>query len=119
MVLVDTSVWVAHFRKKDPILKALLDEGGVVMHPFVVGEIACGNPVPRGEILGLLASLPSAVLATDREVLSFIEGNRLAGSGVGYLDVHLLASAKLTKAPLWTVDSALRRAASRLGVAYQ
>ena len=114
MVLVDTSVWVTHLRKGHPGLVALLDEGTVAIHPFVIGELACGNLKNRGEILSLLRSLPTTLVAENEEVLLFIERNRLMGVGLGYVDAHLLASAALSGVNLWTEDKALAAAARAL-----
>ncbi len=115
-VLVDTSVWVSHFRFGDERLRALLEEGHVACHPFVIGELACGSLKKRAEILGLLHALPMAETASQEEVLVFIENNRLMGKGLGYVDVHLLSSAILTDVPLWTFDKSLAKAAKSLGV---
>src|SRR6185436_3299190 len=92
MILVDTSVWVDHLRAADGKLVALLQTGQVVIHPFVVGEIALGNLKQRRTVLGALGNLPQAPVARDDEVLHFIERNGLAGTGLAYVDVHLLAS---------------------------
>src|SRR3972149_702348 len=100
MVLVDTSVWVAHLRYGDTSLETLLDEAHVLCHPFIVGELACGNLSNREEILSLLQALPMAVYAEHDEVMAFIENYSLMGKGLGYLDMHLLSSAILTKVPL-------------------
>jgi hypothetical protein len=110
MVLVDTSVWVRHFQEGDPNLVRLLEAGEVLCHPFIVGELACGNLKNRREILSLLELLPLAVQARHREILKFIEQNRLMGKGLGYIDLHLLASAVLTGIPLWTLDKKLHEA---------
>ncbi|MBI5585390.1 MAG: type II toxin-antitoxin system VapC family toxin [Deltaproteobacteria bacterium] len=110
MVLVDTSVWVRHFREGDPHLVRLLEAGEVLFHPFIVGELACGNLKNRREILSLLELLPLAVQAKHGEILKFIEQNRLMGKGLGYIDVQLLASAVLTGIPLWTLDKKLNEA---------
>jgi len=118
MVLVDTSVWVAHLRHGDTGLETLLDEGRVLCHPFIVGELACGNLKNRAEILALLRELPMAICAEHEEVMQFIENCRLMGTGLGYLDVHVLSSAVLTTVPLWTLDEKLNRVSSRLGLAY-
>jgi predicted nucleic acid-binding protein len=118
MVLVDTSVWVEHFRKGEAGLVALLEEGKVACHPFIIGELACGNLGNRTEILGLLQALPQATVAEHEEVLRFLEINRLRSAGLGYVDVHLLASACLSTARLWTMDTKLRGAAERLGIAF-
>jgi predicted nucleic acid-binding protein len=116
-VLVDTSVWVDHLRRRNARLVALLERGAVWCHPFVIGEIACGALVRRDEVLSLLAALPQAPTADHTEALAFVEANRLVGSGVGWIDVHLLASAKLAGLPLWTLDRRLASAAGALGVA--
>ncbi len=117
MVLIDTSVWVAHLRQGNIGLQELLTEGRVLSHPFIVGELVCGNLQRRAEILTNLAALPQAVLASHGEVLQFIETNRLMGRGLGYVDVHLLASARLSGAFLWTLDKKLQEAATNLRLA--
>jgi len=119
MVLVDTSVWVVHFRRGEPDLRTLIEEGEVVCHQFIIGELACGNLANRKEILGLLGSLPQAVKADHGEVMEFMELHRLMGIGLGDIDVHLLASARLKLAPLWTFDAKLRYAAGKLGIAFR
>ena len=112
MILVDTSVWVDHLRRGDPGLVDLLERSAVLMHPFVVGEIACGSLRDRESILELLQDLPAAVVATPDEVLKFIASHALHGKGIGYVDAHLLASAALTPGiQLWTRDTKLRRIA--------
>lgn len=120
MILVDTSVWVDHLRKGDALLVDLLERANVVMHPFVVGEIACGSLRDRRSILDLLQDLPAATVAEGEEVLDFIERHALHGKGIGYVDVHLLASVALTEgAKLWTRDKSLRVLAQALGCAFQ
>jgi predicted nucleic acid-binding protein len=118
MVLVDTSVWVDHFRRGLPELAEQLDAGVVVCHPFVLGELACGNLKNRREILELLQTLCTCPVASHEEVLHFVESNRLMGLGLGYIDMHLLASAKLAGLPLWTLDRPLRTVATRLNAAW-
>ncbi len=118
MVLVDTSVWVAHLRKGDIGLEFLLNDGLAVCHPYIVGELACGNLKKRAEILSLLQTLPMAVQAEHEDVMSFIEKYHLMGKGLGYIDVHLLASALLSNIPLWTLDRRLNEIALRLKKAY-
>lgn len=119
MILVDTSVWVDHLRKGAPALAAALEQGNVLMHPFVRGELACGNLKNRGQVLRLLGELPGAPIATDGETLGFIERRALMGRGLGYIDVHLLASVALTgTARLWTRDKRLAVAAVDLKLAY-
>lgn len=120
MILVDTSVWVDHLRRGDAGLVELLERSSVVMHPFVVGEIACGSLHDRNAILELLQDLPAAVVADNDEVLRFIERHALDGRGIGYVDVHLLASVALTQgAKLWTRDMKLQRVAAALGCAHE
>ena len=118
MVLVDTSIWVSHFRKTDARLQELLLEGSVICHSLTLGELACGNLGNRKEILSLLQTLPKALTVDDGEVLPFIEHNRLMGKGIGLVDVHLLASVLLSKASLWTSDKSLRRVCDELGVLF-
>jgi hypothetical protein len=118
VILVDTSVWIDHLRAGNRLLVELLEAGNVLVHPFVIGEIALGNLKQRGLILGALADLPQAVVARDDEVMPFIEGSGLFGRGIGYLDVHLLASIRLTVGSLlWTHDRRLRDIAEQLGMA--
>lgn len=100
MVLVDTSVWVRHLREGDSDLEQLLNSGQVMCHPHIVGELACGNMKNRREVLSLLQLLPVATLATHTEILQFIESNHLMGKGLGYIDVHLSASAHFNKCPI-------------------
>ncbi len=118
MVLVDTSVWVAHLRHGNPALEKLLNDGKVACHPFIIGELACGNLKNRNEILTYLQSLPMTILAEDEEVLNFIENNQLMGMGLGYIDVHLIASAVLTDVPLWTFDKTLDKFTKKIGINY-
>ena len=116
MTLVDTSVWIDHFRKGNPTLKQLLNEGEVLTHPFIIGELACGNLKNRSEILGLLNELPKAVVAENSEVMHFIEENHLYGMGIGWIDVHLVASAMLSKASMLTLDKPFKKVAKRLNL---
>jgi predicted nucleic acid-binding protein len=119
LILVDTSVWVDHLRRGTPALTAVLQRGGVLMHPFVLGELACGNLKNRGNVLQLLGDLPQAIIATDPEALAFIERRALMGRGIGYIDVHLLASVALAgSAQLWTTDKRLAAVAAELKLAY-
>ena len=119
MNLVDTSVWVDHLRRGDRSLTELLTASSVLMHPFVIGELACGNLRKRDQILALLQDLPRAAVATDDEVLFFIGRHTLMGRGLGYVDVHLLASVALHgTARLWTRDKRLRVVADSLGLGH-
>ena len=114
MVLVDTSVWVSHLRDGNDELASLLDDGRVLCHPLIVGELACGNLKDRAVILSFLQLLPMSIEAEHAEVLSFIEDNRLIGKGMGYVDVHLITSAVLTGVPIWTLDKKLAQTADSL-----
>ena len=119
MVLVDTSIWVTHLRQGNRQLETLLMDAEVMSHPFIIGELACGNLKNRDEILSLLKSLPLAPTIEFDEYIFFIERNRLMGIGIGFVDVHLLASAQLTKIPLWTADRRLKSAATKLDLVYK
>jgi len=118
VVLVDTSVWVEHLRSGNIGLESLLNNDGVVCHLFIVGELSCGNLSNRVEILTLLQALPLANHAEHEEVMHFIENYSLMGKGLGYIDMHLIASAILTKAPIWTLDKKLKEVSLKLGLEY-
>ena len=114
MILVDTSVWVDHLRKSEAELQSLLNEGLVLSHPFVIGELACGKLENRDEILSLLDALPRATLASHAEVLHLVSERKLYGKGLGWVDVHLLAGALLSQSSLWTRDRTLGSVAREL-----
>lgn len=119
MILVDSSVWIDHLRVADDVLVAALGDGTVLAHPYVLGELACGSLKDRGKVLTFLGKLPMASIATDVEARAFIEQHALMGRGVGYLDIHLLASVTLERdAKLWTRDRRLNDIAQRLGLAH-
>jgi predicted nucleic acid-binding protein len=119
MILVDTSVWIDHLRQGEPALVDALEVGRVAIHPFVVGEVACGNLQNRDQVLALLRALPEVPVATHDEALAFIERHALMGRGIGYVDVHLLAAVALSAdARLWTRDKRLSAASKDLGLAY-
>ncbi len=119
MILVDTTVWIDHLRSGEPALVTALEGGQVLMHPYVLGEFACGNLKNRKEVLRLLGDLPSAPTAMEPEVLDFIERRALMGRGIGYIDVHLLASTALAgDARMWTRDRRLAAAATELELAF-
>lgn len=113
MILADTSVWIDHFRRGNARLAEQLEAGGVLCHPFVIGELACGMLKSRHEVLTLLGELPQARVLTDAEALAFIEHHRLAGRGLGLIDVHLLGSSRLEGAELFTLDRRLAQVALR------
>ncbi len=118
MILADTSVWIDHFRAANATLGNLLGEGQVLGHPFVLGELALGNIRQRQVVLRALGELPQAVIASDDEVLGFIDREKLFGRGVGYVDTHLLAAVRLTPgAVLWAQDKRLNMVASQMGLA--
>ena len=116
MVLVDTSIWVSHLRVGNSRLQKLLQQGKVVSHPFIIGELACGNISNRTEIISLMQSLPMLDAVEHEELLLFIEHNQIMGTGLGFVDVHLIAAAILAGVPLWTQDKKLRQACSRLNI---
>jgi len=118
MMLADTNVWITHFRESDAELISQLNIGFVACHPFIIGELACGNLANRAEILMLLQALPSSPVVEDAEILEFIENNSLMGRGLGYVDIHLLASAIIGNVVLWTHDRRLNDTAMELGVSY-
>ena len=118
MVLVDTSVWISHLRKGNAHLQYLLTEGKVACHPFIIGELACGNIKNRKEILSLLEALPKTELIRHNEILYFIDLHQLMRKGLGYIDTHLLASTQLSGIYLWTLDNNLKEAGDRLNLSY-
>lgn len=118
MVLVDTSVWVSHLRDGNEELAGLLNDGRVLCHPLIVGELACWNLKDRTVILNFLQLLPMCMEAEHEEVLSFIEKRRLMGKGIGYVDVHLIISALLTGVHLWTLDKKLSQVSDVLHIKY-
>jgi len=118
MVLVDTSIWIDHLKKGNIHLEKLLLDIEVACHPFIIGELACGNLKNSSEILSLLHSLPQTPDVENDEVVLFIEKNKLMGRGIGLIDVHLLASARLAHIPIWTRDKRLLKASASLQIAY-
>lgn len=117
MILVDTSVWIEHLRHRDSTLVRLLNTGQVLTHPYTIGELALRNLRQRDVILDTLHNLPRTKIATDEEVMAFINHNKLYGVGIGYIDAHLLTSARLTPHTLlWTQDKRLHTAAKQLGL---
>ena len=118
MILVDTSVWIDHFRASNRMLGKLLDDGQVLVHPFVLGEIACGDLRNRKEIVALMQALPTAPKASDHEILFFIEQRGVMGRGVGLIDIHLLASCLMQPCRLWTADRRLRPIAEEMDTAF-
>ena len=119
MILVDTSIWVDHLRRGDAGLSALLEATDVAVHPFVVGELACGSLRRQSDVVRLLSALPQVTTATHEEVMHFIDAHRLGGRGIGYVDVHVLASASIDGIRVWTRDKALASQAASLGLAFE
>lgn len=119
MVLVDTSVWIDHLRRADATLSDLLAQSQIIVHPFVIGEVALGSIRNRKLVVAELANLPEAAVVRDFEVLAFIETCKLAGTGIGYVDANLLASARLETSRLWTRDKRLAEAARTLDLAFE
>jgi len=119
MVIVDTSIWVIHLRQGSRQLKEMLMDAEVMCHPFVIGELACGDLKNRNEVISLLHSLPVAPMIEFEEFLFFIDRNHLMGKGIGFVDVHLLASAQLAEVPLWTADRRLKSASDQLGLTFK
>ena len=119
MVLVDSSVWVQHLRVANQALTALLQNYEVLTHEFIIGELACGNLRNRKEILSLFERFPKTPTVSFHELVYFLGRNALSGSGIGFVDAHLLASAQLSSTPIWTLDKALEASALKLGLRYQ
>ena len=120
MILVDTSVWIDHLRAGKSVLVDLLNTGQVLAHPFIIGELACGNLRSRAAILSLLQELPAAPVASDEEVLFFIERHGLMGKGIGYVDVHLLSAVSLAgNIKLWTKDKRLGEVAQAMSLDFK
>ena len=119
MVLVDTSIWVAHLRQGSRRLEKLLMDAEVMCHSLVIGELACGNLKNRNEIISLLQSLPMAPTIEFDEFLFFIDRNQIMGKGIGLVDVHILASAQLTGVPFWTADKRLKSVADQLELTFK
>ena len=117
MILADTSVWIEHLRSEQELLKGMIAVGEALAHPLVIGELACGHLPNRARTLAQLGRLPQCPAVSDAEVLLFLERHRLAGSGLNYIDIHVLATAATTGAPLWTFDRNLRAAALALNLA--
>lgn len=119
-VLVDSSVWVEHFKQRNEQLAALLADASVICHPYVVAEVACGTPPNRKTVIELLAELEAAPVATQDELLTLLDTRQLYGRGCGFVDMSLLASALLAEdLRLWTADKRLAKIAGELNKAYQ
>ena len=119
MILVDTSVWVNHLRVSDPLLGSLLAQNRVVVHPWIVGEIACGSFVKRSAVVESLQSLPQLGPASEEEVLFFVEKHHAFGKGIGYVDAHLLTSAVIDNCKIWTTDKRMALIATQLNLCYR
>lgn len=117
MFLVDSSVWIGHLRAASAELRDLLTDGLVLIHPFVIGELACGSMKNRHRILADLNELPLAISATHEEVMGLLDRQKLSSKGIGWVDAHLIASALLSDCRLWTLDARLGSAAASAKVA--
>lgn len=117
MILADTSVWINHLKSCSARLSTFLNDNDVYCHPYVIGELACGNLKNRTELISLLHNLPQATVADNHEVLHFIEKHRIMGKGLGLIDIHLLVSCMLTGIHLWTLDNQLQSTANQFGIA--
>ncbi|MCD6397042.1 MAG: type II toxin-antitoxin system VapC family toxin [Spirochaetaceae bacterium] len=118
MILVDTSIWISHLREGNKQLEELLMNVQVICHPFIIGELACGNIKNRNEIISLLQALPVTQVVDFDEFLFFTDQNHLMGKGIGFVDIHLLASAKLAGVKLWTADKRLASVADQIKLTY-
>jgi len=116
MVLVDTSIWIDHFRNSNDQLVELLNDGEVFCHPFIIGELACGNIKNRKKIIAALQALPQSSIIEHNEIMIFIEKNKIIGKGLGYIDVAILASSLVTGIPLWTLDRKLNDMATKFKI---
>jgi predicted nucleic acid-binding protein len=115
VILADSSVWIDHLRRGNAALVSALHEGSIVVHPFVIGELACGTMRRRADVLADLGRMPRIAAAEHEEVMALVEGRRLAGSGIGWTDAHLMAAALIARVELWTLDRALDRVWKRIG----
>ncbi len=116
ITLADTSVWVDHLRRDRHGLASLLEQDGVICHPFVVGELACGSLANRDRFLRLMSALPPAMVAEHEEIMRLVHDRRIHGRGIGWIDMHLLASSLLERCALWTLDKRLQAVATELGI---
>ena len=114
MVLIDTSIWVEHFIRGLKELVTLLNKNEVAIHPFIIGELACGGLTNRAEILTLLRALPASTTIDLEEYLHFVNYHRLIGKGIGFVDIHILASAYIDGYFLWTADKKLQVIAKKM-----
>jgi predicted nucleic acid-binding protein len=119
VILADTSVWIEHFRSPNRALGELLEQDQVLVHPFVIGEIACGHFRNRAEIISLMQAMPAAPRADDGEILLLTEQRRFRGRGIGLIDIHLLASCLMAPCLVWTADKRLKMVADELAVAFE
>jgi predicted nucleic acid-binding protein len=118
MVLVDTSVWIDHLRNNNAQLVQLLNKNKVFCHQMVIGELACGNIKNRLEILNLLQFLPHTTNVEHKDVMLFIEKNKLMGLGLGYIDIQILISSIETNIPLWTHDKRLLKCSKSFNICF-
>lgn len=119
MILVDTSIWANHLHRPIEHLLEAIGTGLVRHHPFVTGELALGNPANRMELVEMLDALPQARIVGQTRFIAFVEGQKIGGTGVGFVDAHLLASAVDQRLRLWTTDERLTAQANRLGLSFE
>ena len=119
MVIVDSSIWIGHLKQSNKHLSQLLQEDLVMIHPLIIGELACGSMKKRGEFLSLLKLLPVCQIPTYDECLSFLEEEALFGKGIGWVDINILAASRLSSGTVWTFDKRLHLAAERLKIAHK
>ena len=118
-MLVDTSIWIDHFRRSQPALVDALERGDVESHDFVVGELACGTLPRRDDVLTLMRALPRIAAVTHAEAMALVAERQLWGRGLGWIDVNLLAAVLVAGTRLWTIDRRLRKIAHELDVAWE
>jgi predicted nucleic acid-binding protein len=119
MVLVDTSIWIDHFNRSDPVLQFLLNEYEAAVHPYILGELACGTIKNRKEIFRLLSNLPTIETISSEEYFVFLEAHKLYGKGLGFVDIHLLASSLVAPCTIYTRDKVLLKAAHSFKIGYK
>lgn len=117
-ILADTSVWITHFKKELPEFIDILNAGKVILHPFIIGELACGGLQKKQDIFKLIESMPQTVCLEHEEIMSLIEAHEFSNQGIGYVDVHLIGSCLLSDNLLWTYDKALKKVAKKMKLHY-
>jgi len=116
MILVDTSIWIDHLNNSNNELIRLLNSNRVCIHPFIIGELSCGNIANRKELLSLLRALPRVEPVLEEEIFTLIENKNLYGIGLGIVDINLIASALIHDVKIWTHDKSLNKIAKKLNI---